>query len=353
MTSQICNPIPIHSIQDTFPVTISKQFNIVTPEQYTTDLDKPVLTSLSNLSCYEVSGEDATDFLQGQFSNDINDVSEENAQLTSYSTPKGRMLAIFFICKRADNYLLITSADIADEVIKRLQMYIMRSKVVISKIENNYLFGLSNDVTSLVLNAIDITPPENDYQSSNNKETICVNIPGTQSRFLIIGNDDLVEKIQSLDTKQLYYFNHEYWLWLDVLAGLPMLTANTQESFVPQMTNMELINGVSFSKGCYPGQEIVARLHYLGNANRRMFRVEFESEQEVNAGDSIYSSDSNQEIGKLLSTVEVSEHKYTGLAVLRIEAAKNQTLSLSKDKQEIINIMDLPYNVPTEAKEKT
>lgn len=334
-------------------MTDNKFLEIVTPTEYSTDLDKAVLTVLDNLTCYKVSGEDATLFLQGQLSNDINEVNHENAQLSSYSTPKGRMLAIFYICKSLDSYLLITSSDIADDVMKRLQMFIMRSKVTITKLDDYQLLGLSGEKASLVFQSLNIVEPTKDYQTTTNEHLSCFKVPGVEPRFLLVGDQAFLQQALQLDKSMLCVYKHEYWQWLDIMNGLPMVNAHTQEAFVPQMANMELINGVSFNKGCYPGQEIVARLHYLGDASRRMFRVALESSSVLQAGDSVYSTETNQEIGKLLTIVNLSENKYEGLAVLRIEAAKGHNLSINKDNDETVLIMDLPYHVPTEPKEKT
>lgn len=325
--------------------------SIVTPVRYATDLDKPVLSILDKFACYQISGEDAADFLQGQFSNDIAQVSDSNAQLSSYSTPKGRMLAIFYVAKRSGDYLLITSSDIAEEVIKRLQMYVMRSKVIITKLDETHILGLSGDTQLRVSQHLKLTLAENDYQTSSSNDSLCIKVPGSPNRFLFLADQLLLDKVKQMDPQEVYIYSHDYWQWLDILAGIPMVTAATQEAFVPQMTNMELINGVSFSKGCYPGQEVVARLHYLGNANRRMFRIESSSESNLQAGDSIYSSDDNKEIGKLITTVNISESKNEGLAVLRIEAAENSLPLKTKHGNEV-KIIPLPYDVPTEPKKK-
>ena len=326
--------------------------SIVSPAQFITDPGKPVLSVLDNLCCYQVSGEDASTFLQGQFSNDINEVSENKAQITSYSTAKGRMLAIFYVCKQSDHYLLITSADIAEDVMKRLQMYVMRSKVTISKLEDHTLIGLSNDIDASVLNHLSLTQPGSDYQTSMAGDTLCVKVPGVNLRYMLIGGQTLLEQCQQLSKNEVEIYANEYWQWLDILAGLPMITAATQEAFVPQMANMELINGVSFSKGCYPGQEVVARLHYLGNANRRMFRVKTDANQALNAGDEIYSSASDQAIGKFVTTVNIGDNKIDALAILRVETSKSKSLSTSKENNNSVEIMELPYAVPTEPKEK-
>ncbi len=326
--------------------------NIISPVSYATELDKPVLTLLDHLMCYRIAGEDVNTFLQGQFSNDINDVTDANAQLSSYSTPKGRMLATFFICKTTDGYLLITSSDIAEDVMKRLQMYIMRSKVTITKLDDIHLIGLSSDKNSIVLKHLGLDIPEKDYQACSNENVHCFKVPGMNPRFMLVGTQALVDSIMEMPTDEINVFNSSYWQWLDILAGIPMICADTQEAFVPQMANMELIDGVNFSKGCYPGQEVVARLHYLGNANRRMFRVESCSEQQLAPGETIYSSESKQEMGKFLTTVRVSDDKTEGLAVLRIEAAKDQSVHLTTEEGNEIKILELPYQIPTETKQK-
>ena len=326
--------------------------DLVSPAQYSTELDKPVLTKLDNLCVYQVTGDDAHSFLQGQFSNDIEMVNETNAQLTSYSTPKGRMLAIFYVCKRSDHYLLITSRDIADDVMKRLQMYVMRSKVVISKLDNEMVLGLSNDTDGTVLKHLNLPKPESDYQTTSVDNLISIQIPGIQSRYLIIGDQASLAELNQISPEIVYVYTSDYWQWLDIMSGIPTVTAATQEAFVPQMANMELINGVSFSKGCYPGQEVVARLHYLGNANRRMFRVEVQSENDLHSGDEIFTSNSNQAVGKFLSVTKVDNAKYAGLAIVRTEAVKDKSLYTAPNDGDTVLIMKLPYQVPIEAKEK-
>jgi folate-binding protein YgfZ len=290
--------------------------------------------------------------MQGQFSNDINAVTSSAGQLTSYSTPKGRMLATLYICMRDDTYYLVISKDIAEAVMKRLQMYVMRSKVTIKQSENSLLLGICNDESATVLNFLKLEAPEKDYQVSFNDSLLCMNIPSVNTRYLIIGNETLSEHVNQLDSGVINVYSNSYWQWQDIMAGVPNITSATQEAFVPQMANMELIDGVSFSKGCYPGQEIVARLHYIGNANRRMFRIETDADSEINIGDEIYSEGSEQPVGKFLSVIKQSENSYTGLAVLRVEAAnKGQLVTVSPSGKNLY-VKPLPYEVPTDIKEK-
>ena len=321
-----------------------------TPDHFSIVSAKPSVMVLDHLTCYQVDGEDAAAFMQGQFSNDINNVTASTGQLTSYSTPKGRMLAIFYICMRDDSYHLVISKDIAEAVIKRLQMYVMRSKVTIKQSSNSLLFGICNDNDATVLNLLKLTAPEKDYQVSLNDSLLCMGITSVNTRYLVIGNELLSEQVNQLDPNVIDVFTNSYWQWQDIMAGVPNITSATQEAFVPQMANMELIDGVSFSKGCYPGQEIVARLHYLGNASRRMFRVE--TEHECNIGDDVYSEGSEQSVGKFLSAIKQSENSYTGLAVLRVEAVNKGQLMTGSSTGKRLKIKSLPYEVPTDIKQK-
>jgi folate-binding protein YgfZ len=333
-------------------VTASILDNSSTPDHFSTDLDNPTLVNLRHLVCYQVDGEDATTFLQGQFSNDINAVTSSTSQISSYCTPKGRMLAIFYICKRGDSYFLLTSKDIAEEVMKRLQMYVMRSKVNITLLEDALLMGVCGTNHAEILASLNLSPTDAHYQVSANESLLAMNIPSVNARYLIIGDSASAQQLQKLDISHMTIYNELLWQWLDIQAGLPSVTSNIKEAFVPQMANMELIEGVSFSKGCYPGQEIVARLHYLGNANRRMFRISVDQDEPINIGDDIFTQGSDQPIGKVMSVVNEAENKYSGLAVLRIEAVIKNQLTIGSASGNSAKILPLPYDVPTELKEK-
>ena len=319
---------------------------------FSVDLDQPVLIPLEHLCCYEVSGEDAHSFLQGQLTNDIEAITKSRGQLSSYCTPKGRMLAIFYICPSQDKYLIVLRKDVAETVMQRLQMFILRSKVTI-KLSSNHqtLFGVAGPSIDSILNTLDIASPQQEYDVTCTENLHCMKIPGIVARCMLIADSSLVETIGQLENVATQSFF--YWQWLDIMTGIPSVSASTQESFVPQMANMELINGVSFSKGCYPGQEIVARLHYLGNASRRMYRIETSTDAEINPGDDIYStaSGSNQAIGTIVTSTKESADKIAALAILRIEAAQQSQLAIGSPDGVPATVMPLPYDIPSEQKQ--
>lgn len=318
-------------------------------EQYSIDSNENVLVPLQHLTCYDISGADAQSFLQGQFSNDVAAIGAGTAQLSSYCTPKGRMLSTFYLCQWQDKYRMILSADNAEQVITRLKMFVLRAKVAITPSENNLLLGISAARAGALLNQLGLSAPAENYQCASSQSGLCINIPGLSRRYLILADERLNEKIDRLDINHLRVYSHEYWQWLDIMAGMPTITQATQEAFVPQMANLELIDGVSFTKGCYPGQEVVARLHYLGQASRRLFRLEADSRQTIKAGDNIYQQDGQQAVGKLVAAVALGDHQYAGLGVLRIEAARRNRLVIGAPDGAHAHIMPLPYAVPTSA----
>ena len=316
----------------------------VQPECFSSNPD-PALIDLSGLSCIVISGADSSTFLQGQLTNNVNNLSNHQAQLTSYCTPKGRMLAIMYLIRLDENYLVILPEEIADSVISRLKMFVLRSKVEINLAADLTLAGACGLPGSELATLIGQDVPDQDFCLTQSDNNICIKIPATIDRYLYIGTP-----LKAADIK---VYSGIYWTWLDIISGIPSLSSATQEAFVPQMANLELIDGVSFNKGCYPGQEIVARLHYLGNANRRMFRIECEGGQAIGAGDDIYTSGSGQSIGKVVSAVSDQSGHHHGLAVIRIDAVKSGELSVHSSQGNPVKILPLPYPVPTEPKEKT
>jgi folate-binding protein YgfZ len=310
------------------------------------------------MACYEVSGEYAKSFLQSQFTNDVNQVNAKHGQLNSYCTPKGRMMAIFYICQWHGNYYLIMPADIASVVMQRIKMYVMRAKVTITdRSEQLRIYALFGQQAEQTLDQLNIHAPKQDYETSTFEAGCCIRIPGIVPRYMLIGEESisiLLDEYLANNGANISTSSAEYWQWLDIMSGIPMIYTETQEAFVPQMTNLELISGVSFSKGCYPGQEVVARLHYLGNANRRMYRIGSSENIKIKPGDDIYASDSekDQAIGKVVAAVTTKTQGVTALAVLRVEAAEKNKLAMTSSTGPTVEVMSLPYEIPNKDKNK-
>ena len=215
--------------------------------------------NLKNRALVTVSGSDAEEFLQNQFSNDISKLDNSKIQLNAYCQHQGKIITLFWVMRSDENFLLSFPIDLLDKVISRLKMFVIMSDVVIEDVTNSFLqVGLINEVDP------------NGYLI-NEKMSLSV-----QSKK----NDIEV----TLD-------NHDEWMKACIESGIPEVFLSTSEKFVPQMLNLDIDEfGVNFSKGCYPGQEVVARLHYLGDPKRRLFA--FTSDSEMKVGESLFCASS-------------------------------------------------------------
>lgn len=307
-----------------------------------------VICDLSHLGLITVDGEDAADFLQGQLTNDIRDVSQQHSQISAYCTHKGRMLANFRLFKRDDSYYLSLPQLLLESILKRISMFVLMSKVSLKASSHSLVhFGISgpNAAEKLADVVADIPKAVNDVTQVNGLTII--KCPGTLARFEIYGElDNMIKLWQHLDVHAAPA-GQAAWQTLDILAGIPTITPQTSEAFVPQMTNMQLINGVNFQKGCYTGQEVVARMQYLGKLKRRMFRINIDTTSPVNPGDKLFSKDSTsgQGPGQIVNAQIDADGGYAALAVINISDAEANTLQLHDENGPEINVLSLPYAV--------
>jgi len=217
-------------------------------------INTPSIAPLSHLSVLSVSGADAAKFLQGQVTCDVNKLVENKAQLGAYCNAKGRTITSFIIIRiDADTLYIILPRELITQVQKKLQMYIMRADV-----------KLTDQTESLCILGL--------YDFTASPEIQCYNYLDDPKRQLIINDHANCLQLvsQLLTTQSVQLINPNVWTALDILAGIPWLNTKTSELFVPQMLKLDELNAISFEKGCYTGQEVVARTHYLGKNKRIM-----------------------------------------------------------------------------------
>jgi folate-binding protein YgfZ len=310
------------------------------------------LFDLSHLRFIQVSGDDAEIFLQGQFTNDIRQVSSEHHQMSGYCTPKGRMLANFRIFSHNDSYILQLPEDTSESLLKRLTMFILRSQVILEDVSNQLIaIGLagncSQDLLTSTLGELPKTPGDSLQQ---NGLTI-LNITGSVPRFEIIGKSDSIQPIWAKLCEKADPANQELWSLLDIRSGIPTVYNDTVESFVPQMANMQLIDGVSFDKGCYVGQEVVARMKYLGSLKRRMYLAKTDSPSQPQPGDELLTSavtESGQGAGKVVMSAPSPQGGYELLAVIDNTHIGSDPLHLKDRSGPTIELLTLPYKFEEE-----
>ena len=323
-----------------------KNFGLSVDEEQTA-YSNTVLADLSHYALIEASGDDVIEFLQGQLTNDIKLVTENSGQLSAYCNPKGRILANFRIFKRHKHYFLRLRSDIVDATLKRLRMFIMRSKVeLIDRSDELSRIGIAGVNASKNLSTMFKNLPANADDSSTENEITVIKLPGTLPRYEAHGPVEKIKELWETLQENAVLIGENSWNLLTIRAGIPEIVSETVEAFVPQMVNLQAINSLSFTKGCYPGQEVVARMHYLGKLKRRLFIGTVKGDTLPISGQSIMTGNENEEKAGQIVTASWSKDKNIEfLAVLQIEKAENEVLNIESNTNPAIELIDLPYSL--------
>lgn len=300
------------------------------------------ITDLSHFGLIRISGNDSRSFLQGQLTNDINAVTPELVQLSSYCSPKGRMLGSFWIFQRDEDLYLQLPCDRLEAIFKRLQMFVMRSQVSLADASGELArFGLSGECAAALLPFV---PPADDNCLTRDGLTV-IRLPGDRPRFEVAGSPEVLTGIWSQALTRAEQTGAGFWSLMDIRAGIPNVFEDTVEAFVPQMANLQLIGGVSFTKGCYTGQEVVARMQYLGKLKRRMYHARINTGQPPAPGAEVFSpsSESGQGAGRIVDAAASPDGGYEVLAVLQISSAEADDLHLGDVDGPALQLLKLPY----------
>ncbi|MEW6765660.1 MAG: folate-binding protein [Pseudomonadota bacterium] len=309
-----------------------------------------VMADISHRGLIAVMGEEAEGFLQNLLSNDVRLVTDTHSQLTSLNTPKGRMLALMRLFKREGVFYLGLPRALVEPVLKRLRMYVLRSKVTLEAADGAFAsFGFSGPrAEELLREALGAVPADVDGASTRGGVTV-IRLPGMLPRFEIHGELEPMQKLwQRLDVFATAA-GPAGWELLDTLAALPEVYPETVEAFVPQMANLERVGGVSFKKGCYPGQEVVARMHYLGKPNRRMVLLRVKDADKATPGQAIFGEDPEQAAGEVVRAAPHPDGGIVLLAVLRLAAFAEGPLHLGAADGPVISRLPLPYALEDDA----
>lgn len=299
-----------------------------------------VVCALDGLALLRVSGEDAETFLQGQLSNDVRELDGSHAQFSSYSTAKGRVLTIFLLWRSSDDFFLLLSADIAAAICKRLSMYIMRSKVRIEPVTDLSLTGVHGPDAEAWLSAhAGLLPAAALALGCDDDGVMALRLPA--GSIVLLSPVAAAEKLAEGAGSTLQPVGFSAWSLLDIDAGIPWITLPTQEQFVAQMLNMDIVGGLSFTKGCYPGQEIIARTRYLGKVKRRLYRVQLPHAVEIGAP--LYSPETaEQTIGMVVNMAQDESGQFRALVVVQ-SAAWGEGVYLETGFERKLLNLSLPY----------
>jgi folate-binding protein YgfZ len=283
-----------------------------------------VACPLAHLALIECSGDDAREFLHNQLTTDINHLTAEVAQNTAWCTAKGRMFASFILYREAKAYRALVSSDLAAAVQKRLQMYVLRSKVAIADVsEANRAIGLSGEHAEALLRDAGLPIPVKRLEVGAFAEGKVIRLDPL--RFIVVAASAAAQGLWSAFAAKARAVGTPAWNWLDIDAGITLVTRATSEEFVPQMANFDQIGAVSFHKGCYPGQEVVARAQYLGRIKRHLYRLQ--TSAPVAAGTTIVAPDNAEHPwGIVASAAPAPGGGYDALAVIQESYAEAASL---------------------------
>jgi folate-binding protein YgfZ len=301
-----------------------------------------VLADLSHWGLIGLAGEDARSFLHGQITNAVQGITPEHAVFAGYCTAKGRMLANFLVIRRGDDLLIMLPESLREAIQKRLGMFILRAKVKSRDASGEWRrFGLSGpDVASLVAERLGVPLPEAILGVAHAETAFAIRLG--DSRFDLFVRPEEAPALWATLSAQARPVGAPVWEGLLVNAGIPTILPATQDQFVPQMANMEALYAVDFKKGCYPGQEIVARTQYLGKLKRRMYLAQVAAN--AAPGDSLFSPDlPGQACGTVVNSAPAASGGCDLLAVMQTSSYEGGDVRHGAEDGPRLTFKALPY----------
>ncbi|GHT88904.1 folate-binding protein [Betaproteobacteria bacterium] len=306
-----------------------------------------VAVPLLHLGLLHAEGEDAKTFLHNLLSNDVAKLPADGAQWTSFNTPKGRMLASFLLWPDDTGYSLALAADITPALLEKLQRYILRSKVKLTDASaTRALIGLIGPQAAATLEKVGLPRPATLLHQATNDGVRVLHL-SADTCLLDLAVDRAADIFTALTQAGAQAASSASWQLAMIRAGIPLITAATQEAFVAQMLNYELIGGVSFKKGCYPGQEIIARAQHIGEVKRRLYRLAFSTATADALAPGAELVSGQDSVGTVVNAALLPDGSGEALAVIHKSCvnAGNEIFLGSPDGSRA-SVLDLPYALP-------
>lgn len=290
------------------------------------------ITDLSFLAVLKITGTDAAAFLHGQFTSEVQQLAENDSQMGAWCNPKGQVIANFILARRNSDYFLLLPRELKDRVLKRLRMFVLRASVTIEDCGE-----------SLPCLGINSAGDSDGPALPRHADQLLIPVPVNHSRWVLAGPAAaLIQSWPQLARSYAGVGSH-YWRLFDILDGLPWILEATTEAFLPQLLNMDQLQAVSFSKGCFPGQEVIARLQHRGKVKQRLVIMKLNADTNVKPGMHIYQDDRDQSVGTIVNTAEHPHGGWYSLAVLDIEHGSPDQLRLKGNSARFIEIIPPPY----------
>ncbi len=304
------------------------------------------LMDLSWLGLIRVGGGDAASFLQGQVTSDIRGIDAAHSTLSAYCTPKGRMLALFRLFQRNDDLFLLLPTERLDATLKRLSLFVLMADAKLEDASDELArIAIAGECAPALLKAHVGEPPEENNGVVTHGAITVLRGDSDRPRYILIAPTHEMTALWTKLAESASPVDSDFWRLLDIRAGIPNVYDETAEAFVPQMANLQLIDGVSFTKGCYTGQEVVARMQYLGKLKRRMYPGHIDSDTVPEPGTPLYSenSQSGQGSGKVVDAVAGDRGGIEALVIAEIAAVEKGPLHVGDESGPLIELGEPPY----------
>lgn len=312
--------------------------------------DAAVVSPLSGLAFLDVAGADAIAFLHGQLSNDVAGLAPGTAEWATYNSPKGRMLATMLVWRPATGPAcrLALAADLADPIRKRLSMFVLRSKVTLAPSAPALAaVGIGGPAAARAVRAALAVDPVPMREVPVDGGGAAIGLP--DGRVLVAVPADRAESTVAALAKHATVADESIWRWLAIRAGVAQITLALQERHVPQTANWEVVGGVSFAKGCYPGQEIVARSQHLGILKERAHPFHVDAPPPAPATPVFSSVFGDQACGSVVDAVAIADGGADLIAVVQIAAVESGDVHLGAPDGPALERLPLPYALPASA----
>lgn len=298
------------------------------------------VTDLSHLGLIRVDGPDARSFLQGQLSTNLSALNAGAGQFSSWSSPKGRVLSLLHVFLHHDAIHLALPHSLLAPVIKRLGMYVLRAKVTLSDASDALAgFGVVGDNAAAQLQRLGLNVPAMRWETVSDNDVTLMRLHGVLPRLLCWGAPArMVELARALDESTAWR-SEDDWALGAILAGEPAIYSETSDQFVAQMLHLDALGGIDFKKGCYTGQEIIARAHYRGRVKRHLVRAEITAATRYAPGMAILAA--SQAVGTLLDARPQQNGAQAALAVIQEEQLANNTLTIGTEHPAAFDIKQI------------
>lgn len=314
----------------------------------TAQLASGFMAAMTDQAIIAVSGADAASFLHNQLTNDIEHLGPGEARLAGYCSPKGRLQASFLIWRDAESIFLQLPRELQAPLQKRLSMFVLRAKAKLADAgDSAVVLGFGGAAADAVLAPMFGALPALPYAKLDHELGTLVRVAdalGAPRYQWITSADHAIAAWPHL-AAQLAVAGADGWRLAAIHAGVPEITAKTQDQFVPQMINFELLGGVNFKKGCYPGQEIVARSQYLGKLKRRAALASIDT-AEAQAGDEVFAvADPDQPCGMIVNAAPNGAGGVDALVEMKLAALEQGDIRLGSAQGTPLRMLPMPYSL--------